>query len=290
MLTDVLSAQSFGGFGCREPDLDVRMASDISNLYGAHDGWRPPPQDNNPGVATANYMHHTMPFTTIPTTTAPLNFDPTNAYSVPLTFTASNATPQNQHGLSLSPVQTRFNPSETSPQSYSSSSFDHSNAHVATNFSEPSSENQEMTSAQSHDNSSTMFQSHSPTLKRRSVGRRRKSELTEIGSARAIYLEKNRKAASKCRNKQKRQQEDLIEEARNTERRNRVLKAEVEMLRGDVHDLMDIVGLHANCPDSRLRLYVQREADRLATGYTSVPQIPHSSKTSPGAPSPPGCP
>jgi hypothetical protein len=44
------------------------------------------------------------------------------------------------------------------------------------------------------------------------------------------------------------------------------LKAEVEMLRGDMRELMQIVDLHSNCTDSRLKCYVQREADRLATG------------------------
>ncbi|PVH91103.1 hypothetical protein DM02DRAFT_678242 [Periconia macrospinosa] len=43
------------------------------------------------------------------------------------------------------------------------------------------------------------------------VGRKRKSENIEPGSARAIYLEKNHKAASKCRSKQRRQQEELVE-------------------------------------------------------------------------------
>ncbi|KAF2028369.1 hypothetical protein EK21DRAFT_49002, partial [Setomelanomma holmii] len=93
----------------------------------------------------------------------------------------------------------------------------------------------------------------------------------EVGSARAVYLEKNRKAASKCRSKQKRQQEDLVEEARDVERRNRALKAEVELLKGGMRELMDIVGQHTHCSDSRLKLYVQREADRLATGCVRPP-------------------
>ncbi|KAF2245347.1 hypothetical protein BU26DRAFT_382890, partial [Trematosphaeria pertusa] len=97
-------------------------------------------------------------------------------------------------------------------------------------------------------------------------GRRRKSENVEPGSARAVYLEKNRKAASKCRNKQKKQQEELIETARDVERKNRALKAEVEVLKDGMRELMELVGRHTNCPDSRLSTYVQREADRLAAG------------------------
>ncbi|KAF2258193.1 hypothetical protein CC78DRAFT_423505, partial [Lojkania enalia] len=75
-------------------------------------------------------------------------------------------------------------------------------------------------------------------------------------SARAIYLEKNRKAASKCRSKQKKQQEQLVETARVVERQNKMLKAEVELLRGDMRELMQLVGQHSHCPDARLRNYL----------------------------------
>jgi cyclic AMP-dependent transcription factor ATF-2 len=94
--------------------------------------------------------------------------------------------------------------------------------------------------------------------------KRRRSEYAEPGSARAIYLEKNRKAASKCRSKQKMEQEALVEKARDYERTNRVLKAEVELLQAELRGIKDIVGQHANCPDRRMTQYLQREADRLA--------------------------
>ncbi|KAH8725637.1 hypothetical protein GQ44DRAFT_706874 [Phaeosphaeriaceae sp. PMI808] len=110
-------------------------------------------------------------------------------------------------------------------------------------------------------------QKHSPTTKHTNAKRRRRSEPAEVGTERAIYLEKNRKAASKCRNKQRKEQEDLVEEARNVERRNKVLRSEVEMLRGGMHQLMEIAGQHTNCPDSRLRQYLEREADRLAARH-----------------------
>lgn len=110
----------------------------------------------------------------------------------------------------------------------------------------------------------TSLEAHSPAVSSSSAGRRRKSEYAEPGSARAVYLEKNRKAASKCRNKQKREQDDLVEMARNVERRNKVLKAEVELLKAGMRELMDVVATHNQCPDTRLKLYVQREANRLA--------------------------
>ncbi|KAL6703390.1 hypothetical protein ACN47E_009732 [Coniothyrium glycines] len=117
-----------------------------------------------------------------------------------------------------------------------------------------------------HDNFSASPTAHF-TPAPRTMHPKRRFKHAEPGSARSIYLEKNRKAASKCRSKQKMQQEELVETARDTERRNRELKAEVEYLQNGMRDLMEIVGQHAQCPDGRLRSYVQREADRLA-GYS----------------------
>ncbi|KAL5400418.1 hypothetical protein PMIN03_012395 [Paraphaeosphaeria minitans] len=94
--------------------------------------------------------------------------------------------------------------------------------------------------------------------------RRRTSDKTEPGSARAVYLEKNQQAASKCRTKQKRQQEDLVETAREVERKNKVLKWEVEFSKSELRNLMKLVGKHSECPDGRLRRYVQWEADWLS--------------------------
>ncbi|KAF1997760.1 hypothetical protein P154DRAFT_605004 [Amniculicola lignicola CBS 123094] len=109
------------------------------------------------------------------------------------------------------------------------------------------------------------FEMPLPTRKRKvAPGYRRISKPIEPDSARAIYLEKNRKAATKCRNKQRLQQEALVETARDEERQNKMLKAEVASLKADLGELMAIVGTHAKCSDGRLRMYVQREADRLA--------------------------
>lgn len=105
------------------------------------------------------------------------------------------------------------------------------------------------------------------------IGRRRTSECIEPGSVRAVYLEKNRKAANKCRAKQKKQQEDLVEAARDMERKNRVLKSEVEFLKSDLRELMEIVATHNRCPDTRLTSYVQLEADRLAARGNQTPIV-----------------
>ncbi|CAI6342377.1 unnamed protein product [Periconia digitata] len=97
----------------------------------------------------------------------------------------------------------------------------------------------------------------------KTTGRRQKSENAEPGSARAIYLEKNRKAASKCRGKQRIQQQELVDTAREMGSKNKQLKRKVESLKSDMRNLMMIAGQHSNCPDRRLKIYVQREADRL---------------------------
>ena len=98
------------------------------------------------------------------------------------------------------------------------------------------------------------------------VGRQRTSVKTEPGSARAVYLEKNRKAASKCRTKQKLQQEVLVDKGREFGQKNAALRMEVALLTADVRGLMEMVGKHAGCPDQRLQTYVQNEANRLVSG------------------------
>lgn len=57
-------------------------------------------------------------------------------------------------------------------------------------------------------------------------GQKRKLEYAELGSARAISLEKNREVAGKCRSKKKQHEEELAEMARETERKNKMLKVE----------------------------------------------------------------
>jgi cyclic AMP-dependent transcription factor ATF-2 len=60
------------------------------------------------------------------------------------------------------------------------------------------------------------------------------------------------------------EQEKLVEDAREAERKNRWLKEEVEILQAELRNIKETVGRHANCPDRRMTQYLQREADRLA--------------------------
>ena len=100
--------------------------------------------------------------------------------------------------------------------------------------------------------------------KRSKGGRKRNPEFVEPGSARSVYLDKNRKAAKRCRSRQKQHQEDLVEQSRDLERRNKILNVEVAILRDSKQGLLSMVAQHVDCPDSRMDVYLQREADRIA--------------------------
>jgi cyclic AMP-dependent transcription factor ATF-2 len=263
MLARPLPMQPFEGFSGRTSRFDSKMAMNIPGLYGSQECWGPSSLNMEPYSMAPSHMQ--------PTTDP--SFNVTIFHNTPSAFTAANALAHSHTPATISPLQTHFDPDQTSP------SFDSTNVHMPIKYENPDNSRQALYSS----SSDTSNDSHSPKSKLTTGGRRRKSEDVETGSARAIYLEKNRKAASKCRNKQKRQQEDLVEEAREVERRNRLLKAEVEMLRAGMRELMDHVAQHTDCPDSRLQMYVQREADRLATGnlrnYSYARPLETSSKS-----------
>ncbi|KZM22462.1 uncharacterized protein EKO05_0000843 [Ascochyta rabiei] len=165
----------------------------------------------------------------------------------------------------VSHTDTRFNSDHASPSSNCRFSLDNQLRHAGSpKYTMFTDDTNPLSSKRRCDSPQSNFVTHSSTTPQSQVGRRRGSEYVEPGSARAVYLEKNRKAASKCRSKQKRQEEDLVEAARDAERRNKLLKAEVEMLKNSMRDLMQLVGQHTQCPDTRLKLYLQRQADRLA--------------------------
>jgi hypothetical protein len=252
MLAHPPPTQPFEGFSGRTSRFDSKMSMDVPGLYRAQECW---------GPSSLNMDQYWMAPSHMQTITDP-SFNVTKFHTTPSGFTAANALAHPHSPATISPLQTHFDTEQTSPTSQCGPNFDSPDVHMPMKY-ESSDNSRQATYSSSSD---TKNDSRSPKAKLPSGGRRRKSESVEIGSARAIYLEKNRKAASKCRNKQKRQQEDLVEEAREVERRNRLLKAEVDMLRAGMRQLMDHVAHHTECPDSRLQMYVQREADRLATG------------------------
>ncbi|KAI4677802.1 hypothetical protein J4E81_010827 [Alternaria sp. BMP 2799] len=162
-------------------------------------------------------------------------------------FTPSNQSANSISTPTISPSQTQFDPADAS-QFYEGDNDDDAKGRHDSLY--PKDEETSPT---------TTTTTETPSKKRR------RSEYAEPGSARAIYLEKNRKAASKCRSKQKMEQEALVERARDSERSNRILKAEVHMLQTELRELKEYAGRHANCRDPRIAIYLQRLADRLAS-------------------------
>ncbi|KAH7359857.1 hypothetical protein BKA66DRAFT_573962 [Pyrenochaeta sp. MPI-SDFR-AT-0127] len=213
--------------------------------------------------------------------TSALSLSTHNLYPSSLIFTPTNMHDPTQDTTALSPLVPRFDSDQASPESNGTFSYgEQPRSPQSSKFMQFTAHHQQRPAKRRCDSLQVSLEAHSPTTQHPKIGRRRRSEFAEPGSARAVYLEKNRKAASKCRSKQKMQQEELVETARDAERKNRALKAEVELLKGGMRELMDIVGQHTDCPDGRLRTYVQREADRLASGITRPVQPSLSSGSS----------
>jgi cyclic AMP-dependent transcription factor ATF-2 len=269
MTTNPFSAQDPGGFDYSDADLQHSMASDMSAIYATHQGWAGFPHAGQFHTTAADCSHfpgssaiaslENQPQLTDATATS--NYDPT----------AHDTIMYDQETATVSPQQTQFKMEETAPMHYTGSTFDLQHMAVSANSSHSASSTQHSRSTLGSMSSQTSLDPQSPTTPRHGAGRGRKTEDVEPGSARATYLEKNRKAASKCRSKQRRQQEELVEEARQVERRNKCLKAEVAMLQGGMRELMEVVGQHTACPDTRIGRYVQREADRLAAVTSQSP-------------------
>lgn len=211
---------------------------------------------NEPTVSS--HASASAPFTGGSLHTVQTAFDPTNAHDIKRL--------DELHVPTLTPIQTHMDCANTAYDPCVDSATFSADVHRYSTASMGSSEWSDVVPREGsidhnrHDSS----RSHVDSPQHMMTARRQSCEKPEPGSARAIYLEKNRQAASKCRTKQKRQQEDLVEAAREVERKNKVLKSEIELLKSDLRDLMNLVGEHHECPDGRLRRYVQLEADRLA--------------------------
>jgi hypothetical protein len=113
---------------------------------------------------------------------------------------------------------------------------------------------------------SNLVTSHFHQQRLTQMRRKRCLRSAEPATARATYLERNRKAAKKCRSKQRRQQEELVETARAMERQNKALKAEVESLQVRVLGLMQLIGQHADCLFTCLKINPRLQEPRLAPG------------------------
>lgn len=191
----------------------------------------------------------------------------TGLHSLPAMFTASNTTTGPYDSATTSKEDTCFEADYT-PYSYNTKlPFDSQTHHGHPSDNVAFIDDNNIVSIKDGcDSLQSKLESHSPTTSQKQVGRRRESEYVASGSVRAVYLEKNRNAASKCRSKQKRQQKELVEAARAVQVRNKMLKIEVETLKGSMRELLELVGQHLDCPDAGLRVYIQRKVSKLVVG------------------------
>ena len=265
-------------------------ASDMFNIYPMSDAWVSTTSDNHLYATGPDYQRfpfpcmdtslESQPWSSNAMSGAVSNSIENAAYSSSSVFKTVSAPTHGRNVTAVAPQHTLYKLESASPKSYTTANFDMNHVQVSSNSS-PSRDSQPSTLNQGSASSQTSLDPQSPPRKKRRSGRKPTAEGLELDSARATYLEKNRKAASKCRSKQKRQQDDLIEEARDIQRKNKCLKAEVAMLQGGMRELMDLVGQHNACSDTRLQQYVQRQADRLAAGTSRTPPFIEPSEETP---------
>jgi cyclic AMP-dependent transcription factor ATF-2 len=298
----------------KEPRLDTDFESEIPNFYGISDRWTSLPQWTDHSVMPIDdNFSGTVPFTAS-NVSLPLAQGPSSVGSVFRSNIASDSTSQSQRVndssgaqastilsttssmpepslrlqdmTTVSPLQTCYdieNPPPSSNASLCSRRLSDSNEepnHSMTEF-----ERSTVPTQAQHGGVQDASEMPLPTKKHRKGGRKRSSEPVEPGSARSIYLDKNRKAASKCRRKQKEHEEDLVELARNVERKNKVLKVEAAILRDSKQELLNMVAQHVNCPNSRMGAYLQREADRIAFEADSYSRL-HTQSADSASPTP----
>ncbi|KAI5854553.1 hypothetical protein BZA05DRAFT_443223 [Tricharina praecox] len=92
-------------------------------------------------------------------------------------------------------------------------------------------------------------------------------EAPEVQEAkRRRFLERNRVAASKCRQKKKAWMQDLESDARDAQNTSKQLKACVGMLKEEVLQLKNELLKHNTCECLQIRQYLSNEAIRLADG------------------------
>jgi hypothetical protein len=289
--------------------IDTDFEPEISNFYGISDRWTSLPQWTDHSVMPIDDKFSGAIQITASNAPLPLAQRPSSVGSVFRNNTAADSASWSQLDIGSSGAlastilptaslipESSFRPQDMTTVSPSQTYYDTENPllssktslcsqRLAESSEEPNPTITEveqgtvLTQAQ-HENAQDASEMPLPTKKHRKGGRKRSSEPVEPGSARSIYLDKNRKAASKCRRKQKEHEEDLVELARNVERKNKVLKVEAAILRDSKQELLHMVAQHVNCPNSRMGAYLQREADRVAFEADSYSRFPTQSTDS----------
>jgi cell division protein FtsB len=85
----------------------------------------------------------------------------------------------------------------------------------------------------------------------------------ELYSARQLHLEKNRKAAAKCRERSKQHTVELVAQASDLSSKNKALKAEETELRKQILELKNEVLRHAGCGSWAIDEYVSQCAGEI---------------------------
>ncbi|KAH5573219.1 hypothetical protein HBI24_202050 [Parastagonospora nodorum] len=279
MATDHFATQA--PFSFQNPDTEVPhgITSNMFDFYPMPDAWVSTTSDNQWYATEPDYLRFPVSCmdtplesqldmsNTMSSTNTMANSLENIRCSSPSMFKTVSPPTYERNTAAVAPQHTIFNHRSSSPKSYTNANFDPNRVQMSANSSQSRDSEHSIYDKRST-SSQTSLNPQSPPKKKCRAGRKPGTKDVGLDPARATYLEKNRKAASKCRSKQKRQQDDLVERAREVERRNKLLKAEVAMLRGGMLELMDMVGQHDACSDSRLIRYVQREANRLTGGLS----------------------
>ncbi|KAK7533485.1 hypothetical protein IWX49DRAFT_314262 [Phyllosticta citricarpa] len=93
---------------------------------------------------------------------------------------------------------------------------------------------------------------------------------TEDASKREQFLERNRKAAHKCRQKKKDWEVSLDESYRGMAAQHRMLQAEVDVLNSQVFALKNLVFQHSNCQFPPINSFIEAEASKVCARVSST--------------------
>ncbi|KAL2135062.1 hypothetical protein VTI74DRAFT_9878 [Chaetomium olivicolor] len=112
---------------------------------------------------------------------------------------------------------------------------------------------------------------HEPPPKKRKAGKKRKESSTaEDEQKRNKFLERNRIAASKCREKKKQYVSELEETKIGLEARHAELQAEYNDLVGQISHLKHLLMAHAKCNDANIDSWLNNEARKFVQTSTDM--------------------
>jgi hypothetical protein len=132
---------------------------------------------------------------------------------------------------------------------------------------------------------STKWPRQAKTFKATKIIRVLSEEPESDDANRSKFLERNRKAASKCREKKKQWMQDLEDAKPDLEKRHRILQDGFSALVKEVSQLKNQLMLHSGCHDANIDKWIEREARRFVHGSNNPPQVIPRGQLSTPAPS-----